>query len=152
MSKLTWIVVAVLIVGGGVFVLQAMRPDPGPAGHSMVPPDTSGIAEGAAIVEVQLPAELSPRAEMGQRAFNAKCAACHGSNAAGREGKGPPLVHKIYEPGHHSDMAFVLAAKNGVRSHHWRFGNMPSVDGVTDADVKAITAYVRELQKENGIF
>jgi mono/diheme cytochrome c family protein len=89
---------------------------------------------------------------MGERAFNAKCAVCHGASAAGREGKGPPLVHKIYEPNHHSDMAFVMAAKNGVRSHHWRFGNMPPVDGVTDADVKAITAYVRALQKENGVF
>ena len=49
-------------------------------------------------------------------------------------------------------MAFVMAAKSGVRSHHWRYGNMPPVDGVTDADVKAITAYVRALQKENGIF
>ncbi|MDA3858678.1 MAG: cytochrome c [Roseovarius sp.] len=152
MSKLGWIVVAVLIAAGGAYFWQTTRPTPGPAGHSMVPPDTSGIAKGAAIVEVRLPAELSPRGEMGARAFKAKCAACHGANAAGREGKGPPLVHKIYEPGHHSDMAFVLAAKNGVRSHHWRFGNMPPVDGVTDADVKAIAAYVRELQKENGIF
>lgn len=152
MSKLGWIIAAVLIVGGGTFVWQLTRPAPSPTGHSMTPPDTSGIAEGAAIVEVKLPAELPPLAQMGERAFNAKCAACHGANAAGREGKGPPLVHKIYEPSHHADMAFVMAAKNGVRSHHWRFGNMPTVDGVTDADVKAITAYVRALQTENGIF
>jgi hypothetical protein len=49
-------------------------------------------------------------------------------------------------------MAFVLAAKNGVRAHHWNFGNMPAVEGVTDGDVKMITRYIRELQKENGIF
>ena len=47
------------------------------------------------------------------------------ANAAGQNGVAPPLVHKLYEPGHHSDMAFIMAAKNGVRSHHWRFGNMP---------------------------
>jgi len=118
----------------------------------MTPPDTSDIADGAAIVVVSVPDDLSSLAKMGERAFNAKCAACHGGNAAGREGKGPPLVHKIYEPSHHSDTAFVLAAKNGVQSHHWRFGNMAPVEGVTDADVKAIIAYVRTLQKENGIF
>ena len=102
--------------------------------------------------KVKLPDNLASLAQIGERAFNAKCAVCYGANAAGREGKGPPLVHKIYEPNHHSDMAFVMAAKNGVRSHHWRFGNMPPVDGATDADVKAITAYVRALQKENGVF
>jgi hypothetical protein len=49
-------------------------------------------------------------------------------------------------------MAFVLAAKNGVRSHHWRFGDMPPIDGVANADVLMIVRYIRELQKENGIF
>ncbi|MDZ7711360.1 MAG: cytochrome c [Roseovarius sp.] len=152
MRKTGWLVAVVILAGGSALVWQASRPAPTSSGHSMVPPDTSGIVEGAAIVAVQIPSELSSLAQMGKRAFNAKCAACHGANAAGLEGKGPPLVHKIYEPSHHSDMAFVMAAKNGVRAHHWRFGNMPPVDGVTDADVKTITAYVRALQKENGIF
>jgi hypothetical protein len=48
-------------------------------------------------------------------------------------------------------MAFVLAAKNGVAAHHWPFGNMPAVEGVTDADVLNIVTYVRALQRENGI-
>ena len=88
---------------------------------------------------------------MGQRVFNAVCAACHGDNAAGKMGSGPPLVHKIYEPSHHGDMAFLLAVQNGVRAHHWRFGNMPPQDGLTRADVMAVVAYVRELQQANGI-
>ena len=107
--------------------------------------------QGDPIVTVAIPAELSPNAQIGKRGFDAKCAACHGENAAGQHGVAPPLVHKIYEPSHHSDTAFVLAAKNGVRSHHWKFGNMPPVDGLTDADVKYIARYVRELQKVNGI-
>jgi mono/diheme cytochrome c family protein len=121
-------------------------------GHSMTPPDTAALAEGAPIVEVMLPAELTADAQIGKRAYEAKCAECHGANAAGKNGVAPPLVHKIYEPSHHSDMAFVLAAKNGVRAHHWQFGNMPPVEGVTDGEVKLITRYVRELQEENGIF
>jgi hypothetical protein len=48
-------------------------------------------------------------------------------------------------------MAFVLAAKQGVRAHHWRFGNMPAVEGVSDEDVLQITDYVRALQRANGI-
>lgn len=117
----------------------------------MVPTDTSDIAEGAPIVEVRVPAELSSTARVGKLAFEAKCAACHGENAGGREGSAPPLVHKIYEPSHHGDMSFQLAAQNGVRSHHWKYGNMPPVDGLTVGDVRGIVTYVRELQRENGI-
>lgn len=152
MNKTLLAAVAFLLVGGLAVYWNATRPAPQSAGHSMVPPDTSGIARGAPIAEVSLPAELSANAQIGKRAFEAKCAQCHGANAAGQNGIAPPLVHKIYEPNHHSDMAFVMAAKNGVRSHHWNFGNMPPVEGLTDADVKMIARYVRELQAENGIF
>ena len=106
---------------------------------------------GPAMVDVTVPETLSAKAELGKVAFDAKCAACHGLNAAGQDGVAPPLVHKIYEPSHHGDAAFLMAARNGVRAHHWRFGNMPPVEGVTDSDVKMIIAYVRELQRVNGI-
>ncbi|HSF91006.1 MAG TPA: cytochrome c [Paracoccaceae bacterium] len=108
-------------------------------------------AKGDPIVEVTLPDTLSSEAQIGKRAFEAVCAACHGLNAAGAEGAGPPLVHMIYEPNHHGDMAFLSAVQRGVQSHHWRFGNMPPQTGLTGGDVKAITAYVRELQRANGI-
>lgn len=108
-------------------------------------------AGGAPMVQVVPPETLSTNAQVGKLAYEAKCAVCHGTNAAGQDGVAPPLVHKIYEPSHHGDGAFLLAAKNGVRAHHWRFGNMPPVEGVTDGDVKMIVAYVRELQRANGI-
>jgi len=143
---------------GGFFVLgiaaagwQYMQSAPASQGHSMVPPDTSSVEQGAPIAEVRVPAELSAEAKIGKLGFEAKCAACHGENAAGQNGVAPPLVHKIYEPSHHSDAAFVVAAMNGVRSHHWKFGNMPPVEGLTRADVQYIARYVRELQRENGI-
>lgn len=137
-----------LVAGAiGFFVLPASTP----SGHSMTPPDTSALAEGDPIVEVKLPAELSAKAEMGKTAFDGVCAKCHGANAAGQNGVAPPLVHKTYEPSHHGDEAFWIATQRGVQSHHWRFGNMPPVDGLTRADVTSIVAYVRELQKENGI-
>lgn len=106
---------------------------------------------GPVMVNVIVPETLSANAEIGKVAFEAKCAVCHGVNAAGQDGVAPPLVHKIYEPSHHGDAAFLLAAKNGVRAHHWRFGNMPPVEGVTEGDVKMIVTYVRALQRANGI-
>ncbi len=110
----------------------------------------SDAANGDKLVDVIVPT-LSEAGTAGAILFNANCAKCHGSNAAGVEGAGPPLVHVIYEPGHHGDMAFQLAARNGVRAHHWRFGNMPPVDGVTEAEVAQIVTYIRALQRANGI-
>lgn len=112
---------------------------------------TVGHAEGAEIVSVTLPDTLTQDAQIGKRAFDAKCASCHGINAAGREGIAPPLVHIIYEPSHHADESFQRAVALGVRAHHWSFGDMPAVEGLTRGDVTLITAYIRELQRVNGI-
>ncbi|MDE0409035.1 MAG: cytochrome c [Alphaproteobacteria bacterium] len=106
---------------------------------------------GAPIVAVDVPATLSARAQTGRETYEANCASCHGRNAAGQEGLAPPLVHVIYEPGHHGDESFQRAVARGVRAHHWRFGNMPPVDGLTRREVAGIVAYVRELQRANGI-
>jgi len=106
---------------------------------------------GGPMVAVTLPESLTAVAQDGKILFERSCAACHGENAAGSD-KGPPLVHRIYEPNHHGDQAFLLAARNGVRSHHWQFGNMPPRPEVREPEVAAIVAYVRELQKANGIF
>ena len=87
----------------------------------------------------------------GEERFNALCARCHG--AAGRgTNTGPPLVHKIYEPSHHADFAFMRAAMQGVRAHHWQFGNMPKISEATPEDVTQIIRYVRWLQRQEGIY
>ena len=114
----------------------------------------SSVAEAQqsnALVQIEIPSELSGLATIGKRGFDKNCAACHGENAVGQDGVAPPLVHKIYEPSHHGDESFQRAVAMGVRAHHWKFGNMPAIEGLTRADVKAITAYVRELQRHNGI-
>ncbi|WP_370322009.1 cytochrome c [Oricola sp.] len=105
---------------------------------------------GAALVEVKVP-ELSAEASSGEALFNANCASCHGTNAAGQDGVAPPLVHIIYEPNHHGDAAFHMAAQRGVRAHHWPFGDMPPVKGVGGDDIDKIVTYVRALQRANGI-
>ena len=88
--------------------------------------------------------------QTGETTFNANCSICHGKQAAGTD-HGPPLVHKVYEPNHHGDEAFKRAAANGVKAHHWEFGNMPKIDAVTPADVDQIVKYVRWLQRQAGI-
>lgn len=108
------------------------------------------ITDAEPLADVKVPA-LSGKLKIGEGLFNKNCSSCHGINAAGKNGIAPPLVHIIYEPGHHGDVAFLLAAKNGVRAHHWPFGNMPPVEGVSEQDVAQITAYVRALQRNNGI-
>jgi mono/diheme cytochrome c family protein len=94
-----------------------------------------------------IPADL----QAGEAKFNANCAACHGKQGVGTA-QGPPLVHKIYEPNHHGDAAFQRAAANGVKAHHWQFGDMPKIVGASPADVDQIIPYVRWLQKQAGIF
>ncbi len=87
----------------------------------------------------------------GEQLFDRNCAACHGPKGRGTE-TGPPLAHRVYEPSHHSDQAFYLAARNGVAAHHWRFGNMPAQPQVSEADMTAIVAYVRWVQREAGVY
>lgn len=87
----------------------------------------------------------------GERKFNANCSTCHGIGGVGTT-QGPPFLHKVYEPNHHGDAAFQRAATNGVKAHHWQFGDMPKIDAVKPGDVDEIVKYVRWLQKQAGIF
>ena len=144
---ITLTALAAVIAGTGWWLFSSNGGDR----YSKAQPDAEAIAQGSPMVEVRLPDTLSAQAQIGQRGFQAMCAECHGENAAGRNGMAPPLVHRIYEPSHHADAAFLRAAQNGVRAHHWNFGNMPPVEGITRAEITAITAYVRELQRTNGI-
>jgi mono/diheme cytochrome c family protein len=127
------VVVTVLVLGAGVLAWRFISP----------------LTE-TSTVNVRIPA-LSAMAVKGVKAFDANCAQCHGTNGAGGD-RGPPLVHDIYNPGHHADAAFFLAMKRGVREHHWAFGDMPPTPQVAEDDIYAIVRYIRELQEENGIF
>ena len=88
--------------------------------------------------------------ERGAEFYEATCSECHGPQGTGSD-SGPPLVDDIYRPNHHADSAFLLAVRRGVPQHHWRFGVMPPQEGLSDADVADITAYIRDLQRQAGI-
>ena len=81
--------------------------------------------------------------------YAASCAECHGADLRGTD-RGPSHLSIVYEPNHHSDAAFLLAVKNGVRAHHWDFGPMLPIEGLSEEDVAAIVAYVRDVQSQEG--
>jgi mono/diheme cytochrome c family protein len=85
----------------------------------------------------------------GQEVYEAKCASCHGTDLQGTD-RGPSHLSAIYEPSHHSDESFRRAVRHGAPQHHWRFGPMPPVEGVSDADLESVIAFVRAEQRERG--
>lgn len=87
--------------------------------------------------------------EAGATLYAAHCAECHGDDLRGTK-RGPSHLSQVYEPDHHGDGAFLVAVQRGVRAHHWRFGDMPAVEGLDVADVEAIVAFVRERQRVEG--
>ena len=98
----------------------------------------------------QIAATSPPEVAQGKTLFEQNCSVCHGPAGDGTT-QGPPLVHIIYEPNHHADAAFILAVRNGVRAHHWRFGDMAPLPGVTDQTVQEIVGYIRWMQRQVGI-
>lgn len=85
----------------------------------------------------------------GAEVYAESCASCHGGDLGGTD-KGPSHLSIVYEPNHHNDESFRNAIANGVPQHHWEFGNMPAVGGLSDADVEAVIAFVRAEQERQG--
>jgi mono/diheme cytochrome c family protein len=134
-NRLILSLIAALVIGALVWRYYPQPAEPG---------------SGQPIVSVTVP-DLDAGALAGKTGFEKYCASCHGINAAGQDGIAPPLVHEIYEPGHHGDQSFFLAARQGVRAHHWPFGNMPPVEDIGDQEIAQIVNYIRALQRANGI-
>ncbi|MBK5268585.1 MAG: cytochrome c [Acidimicrobiia bacterium] len=106
----------------------------------------AGCAETSQLGIDRSPAELI---ELGSTSYQTFCAACHGVDLRGTD-QGPSFLSIIYEPNHHSDFAFTSAVKNGAVAHHWEFGDMPPVAVITDDEIAAVTAYVRNVQEIEG--
>ena len=107
----------------------------------------SAMAQGMQVPKPS--AGLMPNPNIGKPLFDTHCASCHGADLEGSD-KGPHAAQGL-SASHHSDMAFQMAVKNGSRAHHWNFGDMKPVEGVTADEVAHITAYVRMQQRKAGI-
>ena len=85
----------------------------------------------------------------GAEVYASSCASCHGADLRGTE-KGPSQLSIVYEPNHHGDDSYRSAIANGAPQHHWPFGDMPRVEGLSDDDVEAVIAYIRSEQQRQG--
>lgn len=81
--------------------------------------------------------------------YEANCASCHGSDLGGTQ-RGPSHLSIVYEPAHHGDDSFRSAIAQGAGQHHWNFGDMPPVRGLSDDQVDDIIAFVRAEQQRQG--
>ena len=87
----------------------------------------------------------------GEELFVASCAVCHGLDLRGSP-TGPPFLVPTYAPNHHGEEAFQQAVASGVAPHHWSFGPMEPIPGLSRDDVSKIVEYVRTMQEAEGIF
>ncbi len=86
---------------------------------------------------------LSATAREGEKDYKRYCQTCHGKSARGSR-IGPPLI--AYDADQHTDLSFYNAVQQGVRQHHWRFGDMPAMPNVSKDAVGNIIQFVRALQ------
>lgn len=125
---LSWAIPAVVVVLAAVVavVLTATGGSDGPA--------APGSAE-----------ELA----LGEEVFEQSCATCHGPEARGGLA-GPPLTHEIYEDLTGADIRTVI--ERGKPPTNWpQFeAGMAPVPNLSDDEVAAVIAYVREVQAEAG--
>jgi cytochrome c2 len=97
--------------------------------------------------EVTIPFHLGK----GQLLYEKYCSTCHGVQLNGSD-KGPPLIHPFYKPSHHGDKAFYRAALQGAKQHHWEFGDMPPVEGMTPKKMDSLVPYVRYYQQQKKLY
>ena len=96
---------------------------------------------------IEIPFKLA----RGQMLYEKYCSSCHGLQLDGTD-KGPPLVHPYYKPSHHGDEAFYRAALKGTRQHHWNFGDMKPVEGMTSKKMDSLVPYVRYYQQQKNLY
>lgn len=92
-------------------------------------------------------ADFRPNAELGSQLFEGNCIECHGMGARGSD-KGPSLMDNVYHATQHADLSFHFAIRDGVRQHHWQFGDMPPQPHMTPEQVGHIIAYIRAEQHQ----
>ena len=97
--------------------------------------------------DVKIPFELAK----GQMLYEKYCSSCHGAQLTGSD-KGPPLLHPFYKPSHHGDQSFYSAALKGTRQHHWEFGDMAPIEGMTAKKMDRVVSFVRYYQQQKGLY
>jgi len=108
---------------------------------------SAAVAEKGAVKQPNVPFKYA----VGKKKYQESCSVCHGKWLGGSK-QGPPLLHGFYKPSHHGDPSFYRAALKGVRAHHWKFGDMPPIRGITRKDMDTIVPFIRWLQQAKGLY
>lgn len=112
-------------------------------------PEAAPVDPHTGLSEFDIPVQDPDMVTAGQEVYEVSCSACHGLDLRGTP-TGPSLLSIIYNPIHHPDDAFLSAALNGVTAHHWAFGDMTPVAGVSEEQLEQVIAYVRDDQRVQG--
>ncbi|MDH3762426.1 MAG: cytochrome c [Gammaproteobacteria bacterium] len=107
----------------------------------------SAAATVSAADEVEIPFEMA----RGQLLYEKYCSSCHGLQLDGSD-QGPPLIHPFYKPSHHGDKAFYRAVLQGTKQHHWNFGDMKPVEGMTPKKMDSVIPFVRYYQRQKKLY
>lgn len=139
-----------------VAIAVACGADASDAGESAVTeplPTTAAaaLAEPADGVAASVPTSAGTALAVpdGAAVYQQYCAECHGVDLRGTD-KGPSQLSIIYEPNHHGDYAYRVAIRDGTREHHWWFGDMPPVEGITDLEIEKVISFIRAEQQRLG--
>ena len=103
------------------------------------------------MVSVLLFAATAARAADAAENYAANCASCHGKDGAGHTKIGKKLGLKDlasadYQKSFSDDKLFA-ELKDGMKDSDGKVKMRPFADKLADADLKALVAYVRSLQK-----
>ena len=135
-----------------VFACGAEVNDAGDSSAAQAAPIETSAAP-APTVTSDAPAPLTTAATFvvpdGAAVYQQYCAECHGVDLRGTD-KGPSQLSIIYEPNHHGDYAYRVAIREGTREHHWWYGDMPPVEGITDLEIEKVISYIRAEQERLG--
>ncbi len=107
---------------------------------------SSSILANTAADNIKIPFNLAK----GQYLYEKNCSVCHGKQLQGTD-KGPTFISAIYKVSHHGDASFYRAALQGVRAHHWNFGDMLPVPEMSERKMKSIIPFIRYYQKQKGM-
>ena len=95
-------------------------------------------------------AALSASAADGKALYEQDCAKCHGADGKGATKMGQKLGCKDYTDakvqGAITDEAAMKAVKEGVKDKEGKTV-MKGAEGMSDADIKAVVAYMRTFKK-----
>lgn len=86
----------------------------------------------------------------GRQVYAGTCATCHGDALKGSS-MAPSLLQAPFAPDQTPDSAFANAIQNGVPQKRFAKGPMPAQPSVAPKDIPAVVAYVRSVQRDNGI-